>query len=87
MNTNESAENYLETILILNKKSPGEVRPVDVANHLGITKPSVTRAMTELEKDGHITRNEKGRAILLEGKIKALANREERCIRRKKLNG
>ncbi|MFR7841661.1 MAG: hypothetical protein ACLU3U_00350 [Gallintestinimicrobium sp.] len=33
------------------------------------------------------TRNEKGRAILLEGKIKALANREERCIRRKKLNG
>ena len=33
------------------------------------------------------TRNEKGRAILLEGKIKALANREERCIRRKKMNG
>ena len=59
----ESREDYLETILILNKKSPGEVRPVDVANHLGITKPSVTRAMTELEKDGHITRNEKGRII------------------------
>lgn len=33
------------------------------------------------------TRNEKGRAILLEGKIKALANREERCIHRKKMNG
>ena len=33
------------------------------------------------------TRNEKGRAILLEGKIKAFANREERCIRRKKMNG
>ena len=62
----ESREDYLETILILNKKSPGEVRPVDVANHLGITKPSVTRAMTELEKNGHITRNEKGRLLLTE---------------------
>ena len=61
-----SLEDYLETILFLNKKSPGEVRPVDVANHLGITKPSVTRAMTELEKDGHITRNEKGRLLLTE---------------------
>ena len=60
----ESREDYLETILILNKKSPGDVRPVDIAHHLGITKPSVTRAMTELEKDGHIKRNEKGQAGL-----------------------
>ena len=42
----ESREDYLETILVLNQKSPDDVRPVDVANHLGITKPSVTRAMT-----------------------------------------
>lgn len=62
----ESREDYLETILILNKKSPGDVRPVDIAHHLGITKPSVTRAMTELEKDGHIKRNEKGRLLLTE---------------------
>ena len=40
----ESREDYLETILVLNRKSPDDVRPVDVANHLGITKPSVTRA-------------------------------------------
>ena len=62
----ESREDYLETILILNKKSPGEVRPVDVANHLGITKPSVTRAMTdwkrmvilqEMKKDVYFSRN------------------------------
>ena len=70
----ESREDYLETILILNKKSPGEVRPVDVANHLGITKPSVTRAMTELEKDGHITRNEKGRLLLTESGRKIAEN-------------
>ena len=36
----ESREDYLETILVLNRKSPDDVRPVDVANHLGITKPS-----------------------------------------------
>ena len=62
----ESREDYLETILVLNRKSPDDVRPVDVANHLGITKPSVTRAMTELEKEGHIRRNEKGRLLLTE---------------------
>ena len=62
----ESREDYLETILVLNRKSPGDVRPVDVANHLGITKPSVTRAMTELEKEGHVMRNEKGRLLLTE---------------------
>ena len=70
----ESREDYLETILILNKKSPGDVRPVDVANHLGITKPSVTRAMTELEKDGHIIRNEKGRLLLTESGKKIAEN-------------
>lgn len=70
----ESREDYLETILILNKKSPGDVRPVDVANHLGITKPSVTRAMTELEKDGHIIRNEKGRLLLTEAGKKIAEN-------------
>ena len=62
----ESREDYLETILVLNQKSPDDVRPVDVANHLGITKPSVTRAMTELEKEGHVRRNETGRLLLTE---------------------
>lgn len=33
------------------------------------------------------TRNEKGRELLLEGRVKALANREERCISRKKVKG
>ena len=47
----ESREDYLEAILILNRKRPEDVRPVDVANYLELTKPSVTRAMGELEKE------------------------------------
>ena len=77
----ESREDYLETILLLNRKSPEEVRPVDVANHLGITKPSVTRAMTELEKDGHVIKNEKGRLFLTQsGKEIAEKVYEKHCV-------
>ena len=77
----ESREDYLETILLLNRKSPEEVRPVDVANHLGITKPSVTRAMTELEKDGHVIKNEKGRLFLTQsGKEIAEKVYEKPCV-------
>ena len=77
----ESREDYLETILLLNRKSPEEVRPVDVANHLGITKPSVTRAMTELEKDGHVIKNEKGRLFLTQsGTESAEKVYEKHCV-------
>ena len=77
----ESREDYLETILVLNKRAPGDVRPVDVANHLGITKPSVTRAMAELEKEGHIRKNEKGRLLLTEsGKAIAENVYEKHCV-------
>ena len=44
MNVNESAENYLETILMLSKKLP-VVRSVDIANELGFKKSSVSIAM------------------------------------------
>ena len=44
----ESGENYLETVLILEKKN-GTVRSVDVANYLGVSKPSVSRAMSVLK--------------------------------------
>lgn len=46
-NTNESAENYLETILILSKKLP-VVRAVDISNELGFKKSSVSIAMKNL---------------------------------------
>lgn len=49
----ESGEDYLEAILVLKNKN-GFVRSVDIANHLGFSKPSVSRAMSILEKDGYI---------------------------------
>ena len=59
MKTNESAENYLETILILSKKLP-VVRSVDIANELGFKKPSVSVAMKNLREKEYITVMEQG---------------------------
>ncbi|EPR13858.1 metal-dependent transcriptional regulator [Ruminiclostridium papyrosolvens] len=50
----ESGENYLETILILKNKN-GNVRSIDIANELGYTKPSISRAMTILKNSEYIT--------------------------------
>ena len=50
---NESAENYLETILILSQKLP-VVRSVDIANELGFKKSSVSVAMKNLREKEHI---------------------------------
>ena len=49
MKSNESAENYLETILILSKKKP-VVRSVDIADELGFKKSSVSVAMRTFVK-------------------------------------
>ena len=54
MKSNESAENYLETILILSHKKP-VVRSVDIAEELGFKKSSVSVAMKNLREKGHIT--------------------------------
>lgn len=59
MNVNESAENYLETILILSKKLP-VVRSVDIANELGFKKSSVSIAMKNLREKQHITVTDAG---------------------------
>ena len=66
----ESGEMYLETILILGQRK-NLVRAVDVATEMGLSKPSVSRALVRLKNDeciivdenGHIAFNEKGRAI------------------------
>ncbi len=55
----ESGENYLETILMLENKH-GAVRSIDIANELDYTKPSISRAMSILRKDGLITMEESG---------------------------
>ena len=56
---NESAENYLETILMLSKRLP-VVRSVDIANELGFKKSSVSIAMKNLREKQHITVTDAG---------------------------
>lgn len=65
MTNNESAENYLETILILSKKLP-VVRSVDIANELGFKKSSVSIAMKNLREKKHITVTDAGFIYLTE---------------------
>ena len=50
----ESVEDYLETILILSKQKP-QVRSIDVATELGYSKPSVSIAMKKLRENGYIS--------------------------------
>ncbi len=65
MNLGESAENYLETILVLSKSLP-VVRSVDVANELGFKKSSVSIAMKNLREQNHITVTDAGYIYLTE---------------------
>ena len=70
MKTHESAENYLETILILSH-SGSPIRSIDIVNELDYSKPSVSIAMKNLrtdgyvavDADGYITLTESGREI------------------------
>lgn len=59
MTIRESAENYLETILILSKKLP-VVRSVDIATELNFKKSSISVAMKHLREDNYITVTEQG---------------------------
>lgn len=61
----ESAENYLETILILQKRN-GHVRSIDIANELDFTKPSISVAMKNLRQSGLIEIDGNGYISLLE---------------------
>ncbi len=58
MALHESAEMYLETIYLLSRR--GSVRSVDVAEHMGYSKPSVSRAVGLLKKDGFVTTDADG---------------------------
>ena len=59
MHTNESAEDYLEAILML-KNEKGYARSIDVARALSFTKPSVSVAMKSLREKGYVTVDEMG---------------------------
>ncbi|HAJ94069.1 MAG TPA: DtxR family transcriptional regulator [Synergistaceae bacterium] len=61
----ESGENYLETILVLRERN-GTVRSIDIANQLGYAKPSVSRAVKLLEKNGLIVMEHNGQLVLTE---------------------
>ena len=65
MKSNESSEDYLETILILSHKLP-VVRSVDIANEMGFRKSSVSIAMKNLRERGHITVTDAGYIYLTE---------------------
>ena len=65
MKIQESAENYLETILILSNANP-YVRSIDIVNEMGFSKPSVSIAMKKLRENGYISMNEKGYITLEE---------------------
>ena len=79
MKIQESGENYLETILMLEQKN-GTVRSIDIANELEFSKPSVSRAMSILRTAGYITMD-KNNLILLteEGRRRAEAIYDRHC--------
>ena len=58
MKIRESAEMYLETILVLSKK--GEVRSIDIARAMNFSRPSVSVTVHNLEKEHYIKINENG---------------------------
>lgn len=65
MKMQESPEDYLETILVLSKDL-GNVRSIDVANHLGYSKPSISIAMKRLRENGYLTVDDNGHLLLTE---------------------
>ena len=64
MKIQESAENYLETILVLQQRK-GSVRSIDIANELEFSKPSVSVAMKNLRQGGYIEMDASGQIRLL----------------------
>ncbi|MDD6308857.1 MAG: metal-dependent transcriptional regulator [Clostridia bacterium] len=73
MRIQESAENYLEAILILKSKK-GCVRSIDVANFLNFTKPSVSVAMKNFREEGYVS-VDTGGSITLTAKGQEIAER------------
>ena len=59
MSLHESGQMYLETIYVLSKEK-NFVRAIDVCEHMGYSKPSVSRAVATLKKDGYITVSDEG---------------------------
>lgn len=65
MKIQKSAEDYLETMLML-QKDRGYIRSIDVADRMGVTKPSVSYAVKRLREHGYITMDPDGPLHLTE---------------------
>ncbi len=65
MKIQESAENYLETILVISHRK-GMVRSIDIVNELEFSKPSVSVAMKNLRENGYIEMDKDGYIMLLD---------------------
>lgn len=77
MKIQESAENYLETILILSQRQPA-VRSIDIANEMGFSKPSVSIAMKHLRENGYVAVDEDGHLKLTPSGLAVAAKIYER---------
>ena len=73
MNIHASAEDYLETILVL-KQRMGEVRSIDIVTELNFSKPSVSIAMKKLRENGYIEVDEGGYISLKETGLEIAQN-------------
>jgi Mn-dependent DtxR family transcriptional regulator len=65
MEIHESAENYLETIL-MEKNKKGQIRSIDICNALGYSKPTVSVVMKQFRENGYIEMDENGYISLTE---------------------
>ena len=69
MQIHESAENYLETILMLRERQ-GQVRSIDIVNEMGFTKPSISVAMKRLRENGYVEMDSDGYITLTDAGMK-----------------
>lgn len=80
MKVQESMEDYLETIYVLEKQT-GYVRSIDIATALGFSKPSISNAMKKLKTSGYIEMEDRGCIKLTEkGKMLAMGTYERHCV-------
>lgn len=77
MKVQESAENYLEAILVL-RQEKGSVRSIDVAHYTGFSKPSISRAVGLLRDNGYVSIDNNGLLCLTEAGLKIAENIYER---------
>ena len=83
MKIQESAENYLETILTLSQQKPN-VRSIDIVNELNFSKPSVSVAMKNLRLNGYINVDESGFITLTDSGMEIASNIYDRHLILKK---